>query len=290
MRSRIKNHLSVTKKEWNGMVVLIIMIAVVLGAPYVFQKFHKDTIINSKDFDKDVALLNSAKDNGQPDYPDEKLSDEKIAHPVLFVFNPNNLPPEQWKQLGLSERQISIIKHFEAKGGHFYKKEDVQKIYGITAPDYQRLEPFITIPGEEYTSNKIKPGELIEINTADSARLTRIHGIGPAFAARIIAYRERLGGFLNKEQLKEIYGIDTVKYAEIKNEISVNPTRITKIDINQVDFEQLRRFPYLTNKQTNAVIQYRKQHGNYQSVNDMKGIVILDEGILRKIAPYLVFK
>src|SRR6201996_4597967 len=217
MKSRVKNYLSITKKEWNGMVILLIVIALVLAAPYVYKQVHKDKVINFKDFDKDVALLKNAGMASETTSPVGELSDDKPTHPTLFVFNPNNLPADKSKQLGLSERQISIIKHFEAKGGHFYKKEDVQKIYSITAADYQQLEPYITIPGEQYTSNKIKPGEVIEINTADSARLTRIHGIGAAFAARIIAYRKRLGGFLNKEQLKEVYGIDTVKYAEIKN-------------------------------------------------------------------------
>ncbi|MDB4924948.1 MAG: Helix-hairpin-helix motif protein [Mucilaginibacter sp.] len=274
------------------MVVLLIIIAAVLAAPYLYKYFNKGTVINFKDFDKDVALLNSAKGSDASGYSDsgEPLSDEKVAHPVLFVFNPNNLPAEQWKQLGLSGRQISIIKHYEAKGGRFNKKEDIQKIYGITADDYKRLAPYINIPGAEYTSDKLTPGEVVEINSADSAKLTRIHGIGPAFAARIVAYRQRLGGFLSKEQLKEVYGIDTIKYAEIKNQVSINPARIVKIKINEVDFEGLRKFPYLTNKQTNAVIQYRNQHGNYQAVADMKNIVILDDGILRKIGPYLVFK
>jgi competence ComEA-like helix-hairpin-helix protein len=222
--------------------------------------------------------------------PVGELSDDKPTHPTLFVFNPNNLPAEQWKQLGLSDRQISIIKHFETKGGHFYKKEDVKKIYGITANDYTRLEPYINIPGTEHTSNKLAVGEVIELNSADSARLTRVRGIGPAFAQRIVEYRKRLGGFLNKEQLKEVYGIDTAKYAEIKNQVSINPTHIIKIKINEVDFEGLRKFPYLTNKQTNAVIQYRKQHGDYQALADMRNIAILDEVILRKIAPYIVFK
>ncbi|MDF2435122.1 MAG: competence protein ComEA, partial [Mucilaginibacter sp.] len=199
-------------------------------------------------------------------------------------------PDEQWKQLGLSEHQVSIIKHYEARGGHFYKKEDLQKNYGITADDYQRMAPYINIPGDGYISNKAKPGVLIEINNADSAKLTQIRGIGPAFALRIIAYRERLGGFLNKEQLKEVYGIDTVKYAQIKNEVSINPAYITRIKINEVDFEGLRKFPYLTNKQTNAIIQYRKQHGDYRYIGDLKNIVILDENILHKIAPYIIFK
>jgi competence protein ComEA len=289
MKSRVKNYLSVTKKEWNGMVILLIIIALVLAAPYVYKQFHKDKVINFKDFDKDVALLKGAGVTLASTSPAAPLSDDKAAHPTLFVFDPNNLPAEQWKQLGLSERQISIIKHFEAKGGHFYKKDDLKKIYSITAEDYTRLEHYINIPGAEYTSNKLAVGEIVELNSADSAKLTRIRGVGPAFAERIVEYRKRLGGFLDKEQLKEVYGIDTTKYNEIKSQISVNPAHITKIKINEVDFEGLRKFPYLTNKQTNAVIQYRKQHGDYRSLADMRNIAILDEVILRKICAIYSF-
>jgi len=289
MKAPIKNYLSITKKEWNGMVVLVILILLILAAPYVYEYFHKDNTISFKDFDKDAALLNQPK-NTYPASNNQNLSDDKLPHPVMFAFDPNNLPDEQWKQLGLSEHQISIIKHFESKGGHFYKKEDLQKIYGITADDYKRLQPYINISGSEYISNKAAPGVIIEINSADSARLTQIRGIGPAFAQRIIEYRTRLGGFINKEQLKEVYGIDTVRFAQIKNEVSINPVHTIKIKINEVDFEGLRKFPYLTNKQTNAIIQYRKQHGDYLSIADLKNIVILDDEILRKIEPYIVFK
>ena len=289
MKAPIKNYLSITKKEWNGMVVLVIIILLILAAPYGYQQLHKDSTINLKDFEKDAALLKQAKDIYPASNDNENLSDDKLPHPAMFNFDPNNLPNDKWQELGLSERQISIIKHFEAKGGHFYKKEDVQKIYGITDDDYKHLEPYINIPAEEYASTKAASGVIIEINSADSAKLTQIRGIGPAFAQRIIEYRTRLGGFLNKDQLKEVYGIDTTKFAQIQNEISINPAHITKIKINEVDFEGLRKFPYFTNKQTNAVIQYRKQHGDYRSIADMKNIVILDEDILRKIEPYIVF-
>jgi len=288
MKSRLKNYLSITKKEWNGIVVLLLIIAAVLASPYLYLYFHKDEVVNFKDFNEDVSLLRQA-NGGKAVESDEPLSDTKIAKPSLFVFNPNNLPAQQWKQLGFSDRQIAIIKNYETKGGHFNSKEDVQKIFGITAADYQRIEPYIHIPDEGYT-NKLAPGETIELNSADSARLTRIHGVGPAFAQRIIEYRKRLGGFLSKEQLREVYGIDAGKYHDIQNQFTINPLLVTKIDINRVDFEGLRKFPYLTNKQTNAVIQYRTQYGNYHSINDMKQIAILDEVILRKIEPYLSFK
>ena len=99
-----------------------------------------------------------------------------------------------------------------------------------------------------------------------------------------------MGGFYHKEQLKEIYGIDSLKYAEINSQVSVNADKVNRININIISFDQLRIFPYLGYKQVNAIIQYRTQHGNYTSIGDMKNIAILDEGILLKIEPYLKFK
>lgn len=289
MKSRIKNYLSVTKKEWNGMVVLVILIALVLALPYAYQLFAKDsTKINEKDFDKAVALLSKIKVDSAAD---KTSSDEKLANPVLFDFNPNNLSAAQWKQLGLSDRQIKIIKNYESKGGHFYRSTDLQKIYGITPDDYKRLEPYIDIPQkEEYVSNKLKAGATVEINTADSAKLTEVRGIGPSFAMRIIRYRDRLGGFYQKEQLKDVYGVDSTKYAEVKDQLTINPGVVTKLKINSISFESLRQFPYLTYKQVNAVIEYRKQHGNYNSINDIAAIAIITPEILHKIEPYLSFK
>ena len=289
MKTRIKQHLSITKKEWNGLVILVIIIAGVLAMPYVFQLFRKDNTINFKDFDKAAEQLSKAEKNGN--YNDSAAaSGKKIAHPVMFSFDPNTLTVAQWKQSGLSERQANVILHYRAKGGHFYKKEDVKKIYAITAEDYKRLEPYITIPQENFRYKKAKPGVIIELNGADSAKLTRLSGIGPSLAVRIVRYRNRLGGFYHKEQLKEIYGVDSMEYADIKTQVSVKPEKIKKININTISFDQLRIFPYLNYKQVNAIIQYRAQHGNYSTIADMKNIAILDEGILRKIEPYLKFK
>ena len=289
MKARIIYYLSITKKEWNGLVVLVILIAVVLVAPYGYQTLRKDNTINFKDFDKAVAQLSRVE--RQPVSPvGKKSSDEKLLNPVMFSFNPNGLTVEQWKQLGLSEHQADVIKHYEAKGGRFYKKEDVKKIYVITANDYKRLEPYIIFPETAYISKKAKPGVIIELNSADSAKLTELRGVGPSFAARIISYRNRLGGFYKREQLGEVYGMDSLMYAGIKDQVAVNRARISKININTVSFNQLRIFPYLNYKQVNAVIQYRAQHGNYSSIVDLKNIAILDEGILRKIEPYLSFK
>jgi competence protein ComEA len=137
---------------------------------------------------------------------------------------------------------------------------------------------------------KAATGVVIELNTADTAQLTTLPGIGESFAKRIISYRNRLGGFDSREQLKEVYGIDAEKYAALQAQVNVDATRIKKISINKAAFDDLKYFPYLTFKQMNAIIQFREQHGDYSSIADMKNIVLLDDEILRKIEPYLAFK
>jgi competence protein ComEA len=290
LKTPVKIYLSLTKTEWNGMVVLLVLIAVVLAAPYVGRLFHKDKAVSFKNFEAAAAQLRQA--GGEAYLQDDEQTgntDSAIIHPALFPFNPNGLPVAQWQKLGLSPRQIKGIKNYEAKGGHFYSKADVKKMYTLTADDYQRLEPDITI-SEKADKGFEKPAVMVELNTADSAHLTLIKGVGPGFARRIIAYRKRLGGFYNKQQLKEIFGFDDSKYKDVKGQVTVNAGKVHKIDINQAEFEDLKNFPYLGYKQVNAIIQYRKQHGSYEALDEMRNVAILDDGILRKIAPYLVFK
>jgi competence protein ComEA len=287
MNQHVKNHLSLTKKDWNGMIILVVLIVLVLAAPYIYQLCRKDTTINQKDFDRAIAVLSKAK----IDSTQASVSDVKAANVQLFDFNPNNLPPEQWKMLGLSDRQIKTIKNYEAKGGHFYRNTDLQKIYGISAGDYKKLEPYVDIPQSgNYAPVKLKPGATIELNSAVSAQLTEVRGIGPSFAMRIIRYRDRLGGFFHREQLQEVYGVDTAKYNEIQGQLTLDPAKVTKLKINTISLPSLQQFPYLNYKQVNAVIQYRAQHGKYNSINDVANIAIITPEVLHKIEPYLSYK
>lgn len=288
MKARIRQHLTITKKEWNGLVVLVILIAGVLVAPYFYQLFRKDNTINVKDFERAAAQVNALEKQGDPQEGGANAANG--TNQQMFYFDPNALSIGQWEKLGLTVRQADIIQHFIEKGGHFYKNEDLKKIYSITDSDYNRLEPYIRLSALPGDKKKLKTGETIELNSADSARLTMLDGIGPSFAARIIRYRNRLGGFYNKEQLKEIYGLDSVMFDGLAGQVTVNPRLVTAIDINSVSFNQLRLFPYLTYNQVNAIVQYRTQHGKYSSIADMKNIAILDEQTLQKITPYLSFK
>ncbi|RYZ95259.1 MAG: hypothetical protein EOP47_26190 [Sphingobacteriaceae bacterium] len=216
----LKKHLSITKKEWNGLVILVIVIALVVAVPYVDHRLYKDTTINAKTIDRAAATL--------------------THNAVNKVYISNN-------------------KSSAVAGNIVFAKK-----------------PRLTVP--------------VELNAADSARLTTIYGIGPSFARRIVKYRRLLGGFVNKEQLKEVYGLDAEKYAEIQAQVTVTPVSPKKVNVNTAGVDELKHLPYLTFKQKNAIVQYRLQHGDYASVNDMRDIAILDETTINKIKPYITFK
>lgn len=283
MKTRIKNYLSVTKTEWNGLVILLLLIVVVLTAPYLYRSIYKEQPVNFKRFDIAVAELKKAGVTG--DMPDEEDHSRSKIPAVLFKFNPNNLPVGQWQKLGLSLRQIKGIKNYEAKGGSFKTKADVKKMYTLSADDYKRLEPYIDLPAK--SNANIKSLLIVELNTADSATLTRLKGIGPAFARRIVQYRKRLGGYHSKQQLKEVFGIDDMHYRDIQAQFTVNSRKVNKININTAEYDDLKNFPYLGYKQMNAIIQYRKQHGNYETFDELSNVAILDEATLKKIKPYI---
>lgn len=306
MASAIKNYFAITKKEWNGLLVLALVIVVVLITPNVYQLFAVPERVDFTRIKEAQQILDAANyekpnyfNKDYDDYPHKNNASfsPKKSKPVYFSFNPNNLADESWKKLGLSERQIKVIKNYEAKGGKFYKKEDLQKVYSITPADYARLQPYIDIPGRDFGRNypssnaiyKAKPLVVVEINHADSAQLTEIKGIGPAFANRILKYRNRLGGFYRKTQLLEVFGLDSAKYDEIEKQVTIDASGISKININTCDFDGLKRNPYLTFKQMNAIIQYRKQHGNYKSSSDLKNVAILTDDVIRKVEPYFLY-
>ena len=116
-----------------------------------------------------------------------------------FPFDPNTVSVEDLCRLGFTEKQAQAIDNYRSKGGRFRRKEDFAKSFVVADSVYRRLEPYITIPR-------------IDINAADSAAFDGLPGIGPYFAARMVSYRESLGGYSFPEQLMDIYNFGEERY------------------------------------------------------------------------------
>ncbi len=283
--------------------MLFILMGLVLIIPYFYPLFVKDDKYDFESFRTDAERFRASLARKEGTQTKERVHPEfSLPKPVYFEFDPNGLSDQHWLQLGLSVKQIKVIRNYELKGGRFFKKEDLKRIYSISPEQYKLLEPYVRInnaplhnDSKAFGTNP-KPADItlrksasiLELNSADSIALESIRGIGPAFASRIMRFRKLLGGFYHKEQLLEVYGMDTVKYNQLKDLIRVDTALITKINLNTFTFDEIRRFPYLTYKQMNAIIQFRSQHGLFKSIDELMKIAILNEEIIRKIEPYIV--
>lgn len=297
MKNWLINNFGFSKREYNGLLYLVIIIIVVTFIPYIYQYYlsRNSSGTNDKLALEKLVLVDRHNKKRFSDTRSE-IESSTAKRPVqYFEFNPNTITEKEWQQFGLSYKQAMSIVNYVRKGGKFYKPEDLKKMYTISPEKYEALLPYVSIPKMDQFDNKPtstytkKEAVVVAINTADTLELDKIKGVGPAFARRIVKYRERLGGFYSKEQLFEVFGVDTPKYNEIKDQIKIDAEGIVKFNINTVEFDDLKRHPYLTFKQMNAIIQYRKQHGPYKNIADLSKVLILKPETIQKIAPYLNF-
>lgn len=143
-------------------------------------------------------------------------------------------------------------------------------------------------PQSRPADRQYKPKYLqIELNSADSTDLVQLYNVGPTFARRILRYRNLLGGYTDKDQLWEIYGMDSVRFNDIAPHVTVNADKVAKLDINTATLDQLKRHPYLDFHQARAIVQLRETAGPYHSIQDLAQVPMVDPNTISKLTPYI---
>ena len=161
-----------------------------------------------------------------------------------FRFNPNTVSVEDLMRLGFSEKQAMAIDSYRQKGGRFRRPSDFAKSYVVADSVFERLRPFIDIPK-------------LDINKADSAAFDALPGIGPYFAAKMVEYRRRLGGYSFKEQLMDIYHFDRERYNGLSDLIVCSRPQ-APFRLWQLPEDSLRLHPYIRSWQAaHSIALYR---------------------------------
>jgi len=192
-----------------------------------------------------------------------------------FPFDPNTVSLADLQRLGLTLRQAETIDHYRSKGGRFRTKDDFRKMYVVTDTLFARLEPFIKIPK-------------VELNAADSAALVTLRGIGPYYARKILDYRERLGGFLNKAQLLEIEGFDEERLAGFFDDVEIDTTRCSRLDLWHTTDSILARHPYLGEKGARSITRYKKLYDTTRwTLADLEKEHALPKENIEKLKKYI---
>lgn len=143
----------------------------------------------------------------------------------------------------------------------------------------------VPFPKKEVIKNTVK----IDFSEADSVTLQIVPGIGPAMAARLVKFRESIGGLHSAEQLLEVFGLKPETYDMIWEYFEFSPLIFRKIQINSAEIEEISSHPYFSYGEAKVIVAFRKQHGKYSGKEDLLKIKIFKPEWVEKVAPYLDF-
>lgn len=270
----MKSFFNLTKNERKGVFVFSAFLVFVFIGKSFFQKESASSFSISPE--KTAIVEKPIEVSFQKKVELEKLNSKKtISIPDTF-FNPNNFAKSDWIAMGFSEKQSQVFCNFISKKGGLKSGDEILKVYGV-APEYlEKLQGQIKIPTRLFSLNQISKEQL------ESAK-----GIGEVLSARILKYREKLGGFYSVDQLQEVYGVKTEVVDEVKKISRVDSQNIKKLRINFVSYDELKNHPYLKEKEVKKIIQIRSE----SPIADFTQLfsVISDSARVKKLKPYLKY-
>ena len=246
-----------------------------------------------------------------------------IVRIPLHEFDPNTVDVETLVGFGITPWKARVLVNYRNNGKRFSTPKSILDTYGWEQKDYEMLRPYIRI-GEayrvqrhdysreryyerdlrntgggrdyergtsdsartRYVSAKFKTLTKVDINTADSATLCSVPGVGQYISSAIIRYRGRLGGFASVEQTLDIKQVSPELLEWFKVE---RPKDIKKININKDSFQKLNSHPYISYEQTRDLLMYRRLYGRIEDEAQLLKVNIFSEKDVERLRPYLEY-
>jgi len=310
----LKDYLAFSRKERVAIIVVISLIFFIWLSPKILSNSRSGQTAlsidtswvnqtkNLKPIASDMNKNEEAENVNATELTFEKSVDSKSPKMELFYFDPNKATPDEWKKLGIKEKTIYTIQNYLNKGGHFYKPSDLEKIYGLKPGDCARLESYVKIesqsknhftdtPNSDFKKIEQEPpvsrSKTIDINSADTTAFISLPGIGNKLASRIVNFREKLGGFYSIDQVGETYALADTTFRKIKKYLALSNATVKTFNINTATKDEMKSHPYMKWAIANAIVEFRNQHGDFSSLEDLKKISLITDEIFLKIKPYL---
>lgn len=291
--------------ERRAIYVLLVLIAVLIIAIIWTPTSGVQSVYDVAEADSLVLKLKQ-KEERKSFSKNERI--QGMVPTTLAPFEPNLADSIELLRLGLPSYVVNNVIKYRQKGGRFSTPESFARIYGLTEEKFKELKPYIYIskdfikkpeqrkflqerPKREHKMDSLpKPfkypeGTLVDVNAADTTELKKIPGIGSGIARRIVAYRNRLGGFYSLEQLNEVEFVsaDLFKWFKLESD------SIRKLPINRVGLDKLRAHPYINFYQAKVIVEYRRKRGEIKSLSQLSLYEEFTEKDLKRLSAYVSF-
>ena len=267
-----------------------------------------------------VLVVRAPKSGGVATVAAEPDSTEQTAPVALHEFDPNTVDSLSLIGFGLAPKQVQTFLRYRRAVAVFRAPESIAKVYGLTAEDVLRLQPYVRIAPEYaeqgnpayYERNAMRQKSVVndsvsgngaghklnypekfdrltkvDPNTADTALLQRIPGVGTWISRNIVEQRKRLGGFHAVEQLLEVkyFSPELLEWFEV----DTLTAKIEKISINTASFQRLNSHPYIAYEQARDLLRYIRLYGPIADIDALSRTGIFTEEQLVRLQPYLQF-
>lgn len=286
----IKQRTYVSKSNRRGVVLLLFILLLIVFLPRLLAFISPEPPLQLSSEELLIAQHLEERSNSKKKASFKQDKPRKYRAPDK-AFDPNSYRLQDWVELGLSPKQAEVIVKFSQRG--IRSQEDFERIKVIPSELKQLIRDSLIFPAQsKMQSNAVKREDrkpvVLELNKATADALVDLPGIGDYMAGKIMTYRDRLGGFVRKEQLLEISRIDAALYAKLDPLVNADAGSVKKIDLNLADYKQLRSHPYFSHHVANSIVKMRQQKGGkFSSIEELLESQLIDRELFEKLKPYL---
>ena len=198
-------------------------------------------------------------------------------------FSIDTVGVEYLRLIGFSTRQAEALVEYRNRGGGIFSMNELRDCYAVSEEMADSLAHFVVLSVRDPYKG------LVEINSADSATLRKVRGIGAKTVVAVMQYRKLLGGFVRKEQLSELKCVTEDNFLRICEQIYCDSCKISKIDINFAPASEFSAHPYMSRRAVKLILEQRESKGGWSSIEEMQEDDIFTAEQAEAIAPYLLF-
>lgn len=231
----------------------------------------------------------------------DSLGKAKTERPKFYPFNPNFISDFKGYRLGMSVAEIDRLLEFRKTNRYVNSAKEFQAVTKVSDSLLRQIAPYFKFP--DWVKNKGKttghwqadrkkqaPKALIDINLATQEELKKVYGIGDGLSERILKEKEKLGGFVSMEQMKDIWGLSEEVIANLERGFKVaEMPNVKKIKINDASVKELSQFPYFRYALAKSIVTYRSMNGDLKDAADLLKISGFPVDKVKIIALYLEF-